>query len=156
MARLSTGQLPACAPRMRTKITVSSPISRKKKIVTSCVSKINFLLQLYFIINSLMCLSEARSIFIMLFFQELGSSKELGGDREGRPHAWLWPISSPSETAVAELEGRVLALWGAVWPFWFFVNEMWIVASRLRFIPAFAGVIVPSLSWTFYFISLFF
>lgn len=154
MARLSTGQLPACAPRMRTKITMFPPPSPgKKKIVTSCVSKINFLLQLYFIINSLMCLSEARSIFITLFFLELGSSRELGGGREGRPHAWLWPISSPSETPVAELEGRVLALWGTFWPFWFFVNEMWIVASGFRFIPAFAGVIVSSLSWTF---SLFF
>lgn len=49
------------------KITVFPPPSPGKKIVTSCVSKINFLLQLYFIINSLMCLSEARSLYSTVF-----------------------------------------------------------------------------------------
>lgn len=97
MARLSTGQLPACAPRMRTKITVSSPISRKKKIVTSCVSKINFLLQLYFVINSLMCLSEARSIFITLFFLELGSSRELEGAGKEDPMLGCGPFPHPQK-----------------------------------------------------------
>lgn len=35
----------------------------QEKKVTSCVSKINFLLQLHFIINSLMCLSDTGSLY---------------------------------------------------------------------------------------------
>lgn len=95
---------------------VSSPTPGKKKIVTSCVSKINFLFQLYFIINSLMCLRQARSLVITLFFLELGSCRQLGGGGEGRrscqlpPCVCLWPISSSSQTPAAELEGVVLAL----------------------------------------------
>lgn len=69
MARLSTGQLPAPAPTEDENNCLSSPTFRKgrKRKVTSCVSKINFLLQLYFVIISLTCFSEAQTVFAKAF-----------------------------------------------------------------------------------------